>query len=44
MELTSVAGKQDCLVIVDKWVEAFPTSEQDVGAVVSTLPTDIIPR
>ncbi|XP_062255780.1 protein NYNRIN-like [Platichthys flesus] len=47
IELTPSEGKKYCLVIVDmfsKWVEVFPTSKQDTGAVVKALITELIPR
>lgn len=47
IELTPSEGKKYCLVIVcmlSKWVEAFPTSEQDAGTVAKILLREILPR
>jgi len=47
IELSPSEGKKYCFVIVDmfsKWVEAFPTSKADAGAVAKSLITEIIPR
>uniref|UniRef100_A0A8P4FYC4 ribonuclease H n=1 Tax=Dicentrarchus labrax TaxID=13489 RepID=A0A8P4FYC4_DICLA len=47
IELSPCEGKKYCLVLVDmfsKWVEVFPSSKQDAGAVAKALLREIIPR
>lgn len=47
IELSLCEGKKYCLVLVDmfsKWVEVFPSSKQDAGAVAKVLLREIIPR